>query len=235
MGTIKDGEWYCMTSAFTLMELYDLEKEDLFFNKKQRQGLDINSILRQHQHKDLSESDLEEVKDRIHSFYDEYNFINFHALEGNEGWALANTVSEQTNLSAPDCIHLAVAIGSNCHVLVTSDQEMINEGSKFLKENNLWYQMRLSKPNAVKETLENMIKDIETNVDEYPYYEDYTQLDIDEEIKEKLGEMQINGISDLISRSKKELVDIVGLKPSEVKTLMKKADKHYNDFKIILE
>ena len=165
MGIIKDENWYCMTSAFTLMELYDLEKEDLFFNKKLRQGLDINTIFRLRKHKDLSESDLEEVKIRMQNFLDEYKFIILHALEGNEGWTLANTVSAQTNLSAPDCIHLAVAIGSNCNILVTSDQEMIGEGSKFLKENDLWYQMRLSNPSNVKKTLENLAADIATNVE----------------------------------------------------------------------
>ena len=165
MGIIKDESWYCMTSVFTLMELYDLEKEDLFFNKKQRQGLDINTILRQRQHKDLSESDLEEVKVRIENFCDEYKFIILHELEGTGGWTLANTVSAQTNLSAPDCIHLAAAIGSNCNILVTSDQEMIDEGSKFLKENDLWHQMRLSNPSNVKKTLENLAAGIATSVE----------------------------------------------------------------------
>jgi len=236
MGIIKDREWNCTTSVFTLMELYDLEKDDLFFNKKLRHGLDVNSIIRQRQHKDLNKSDLQEVEEKIQSFYEEYKFINFHALEGTEGWTLANTVSRQTNLSAPDCIHLAVALGSNSHIIVTSDQEMISEGTKFLKENNYWNQIRISKPNDVKDTLEKLVEDMQQDPDGYPpFYEYYSELDIDEKILDKLSEAQIEGISDLLSRSEKELVEIVGLEKKEIKPLLKKAVEHYNKYKIILE
>ena len=231
MQIIKNKKWNCITSAFTLMELYDIEKDDLFFNKKLRQGWDINKIIRSRNHKDLNQFDMNEIEDKIRIFYKEYP-VNFHVLEGVEGWTLANEICASTNLSAPDSIHLAVAIGSTCHVLVTSDQEFINEGRKFLQQTNRENKMRMSTPDIVEDTLKKLIKDIDEDINEFPYHEDYTVLNIDEKIKDLLFNARIDRISYLINTDQKELMRITGLNSEEVRRLIEQTKKHYDTYKI---
>jgi len=158
MGIIKDQRWECITSTFTFMELYDIEKDDYFFYKKQRLGWDINAILRERRYKDLSDSDLNEVHERISGFFDEYDFIKFHQLDGEEGWEIAEMMNSTTNLSAADSIHLAVAWGTACDLLITSDQGLIDEATKFLKENDLWNDMRICKPYEAVKVVEKLMK-----------------------------------------------------------------------------
>jgi len=157
LGIIKDRKWKCITSAFTIMELYDIEKDDLFFDKKRRLGLDINRILQQRRHKDLSTSDLKEVNERISDFFEEHNFIKFHALE-ESGWDTAKSFSQFSNISAADSIHLAVAWGSGCNVLVTSDQDFINETTSLAKSEGHWNEMRICKPDQAIQEAEEIIK-----------------------------------------------------------------------------
>ena len=158
LGIIKDRKWECVTSTFTFMELYDIEKDELFFNKKVRLGWEINKILRERRHKDLSDSDLKEVEERIAGFYDEHNFIEFHQLDGEKGWEIAEIISNTTNLSAADSIHLAVAWGSACDLLVTSDQDFIDETTRFFQENEFWGQMRICKPIEAVKVAEELMK-----------------------------------------------------------------------------
>ena len=158
LGIIKDRKWECITSTFTFMELYDIEKDELFFNKKLRLGWEVNKILRERRHKDLSDSDLGEVQERIGEFYDEHNFIKFHQIDGEKGWETAEIISNNTNLSAADSIHLAVAWGSACDLLVTSDQDFIDETTRFFQENDFWEQMRICKPIEAVKVVEELMK-----------------------------------------------------------------------------
>jgi len=156
--TIREKKWDCITSTFTFMELYDIEKEDLFFNKKLRYGLDVNRIIRDRNHKDLTSDDLDEVNERISEFHNEYNFIKFHALDGEEGWKLAKDVSRSSNLSAPDSIHLAVALGSGCNLIITSDEPFLQQAAKFLQDKELWNNVRICKPSEAISIIDESFK-----------------------------------------------------------------------------
>ena len=73
--TVCERKIECITSIFTLLELWNLEKkEDLFF-KKVRQGVELNAIVSSRRQKDLNDSELNEVNDRLDKFFKEYDFI----------------------------------------------------------------------------------------------------------------------------------------------------------------
>ena len=161
LGTIKDNNWPCITAAFTFMELYDIEKEDIFFNKKLRHGFDVNRIIQLRKNKDLTETELKEADDRVNEFFDEYKFIKFQALDEKDGWDLAKLISKKSNLTAPDSIHLAVAIGTHANILVTTDADFTKEGTRFLKDNNMYESIRISGPGLaldVKDELYNEVR-----------------------------------------------------------------------------
>ena len=202
METIRARGWNCVTSTFALMELYDTEKEDIFASKKFRLGWDIGKIWRSRHSKDLNRHDLGEVTERIAAFSEKYEFVNFHILDDG-GWNVAHSASRLTNLSAPDCVHMAVAIGSECNILATHDQEIIREGTCFLKDNGMWNMMRISQPRSAYKTLEQLVQDMECDTGAFPYYENLyeirTGIDL-EKIAESLSSMKITSISDLLSR-----------------------------------
>lgn len=240
MGIIKDRRWECVTSAFTIMELYDIEKDDLFINKKLRQGLDINSILRQRNDKDLSESDLEEVNERISGFYEEYDFIKFHQLDGEEGWEIAQITSGQTNLSSTDCIHFAVALGSECDLLITSDQNFIEEATRFLKQWNVRDRLRICKPKDAVKVSEELMK-IKLN-EKIPTEKSDKNIEPNENLTNiqgmssvtlhKLYNADIFSISELVTVNPIELMKKAGFAdPKIAKKIIKAAKDAQNNLK----
>ncbi|HUV45672.1 MAG TPA: hypothetical protein VMW45_01220 [Dehalococcoidia bacterium] len=73
--TVCERKIECITSIFTLLELWNLEKEEDFFFKKVRQGVELNAIVSSRRQKDLNDSELNEVNDRLDKFFKEYDFI----------------------------------------------------------------------------------------------------------------------------------------------------------------
>ena len=155
MEIIRDKKWGCTTSIFTIMELVDVEKDDIFFTKKITRGWEINHILRQRYDKDLNREDFDEVTKRIRNFFENYNFIELVTLT-NEGWDLALDISSHSNLFAPDVIHLATAWQAKCNVIITSDEQFLKESKKILKRRRVWRKLRICKPNQIKETLKEL-------------------------------------------------------------------------------
>ncbi len=131
MEIIRTKKIPCVTSAFTMMELMDIEKEHSFFLKKIMKGLEINKILRTRNDRDLNTSDLNEITEQIKILRETYGFVELIVIIKNEGWQVAVDICNQTNISAPDSLHLASAIGSGCNFFITSDNFLKKEGNKF--------------------------------------------------------------------------------------------------------
>lgn len=152
METVRDKKWECKTSIFSFMELIDIEKDDIFLTKKLTKGWEINHILRQRYDKDLKNDDFNECGERIKNFFEKYRFILPVGLT-NEGWDLALNISSQSNLSAPDVIHLATAWQSKCNIIVSSDENLIKNGERILTEKDVWKSFKICRPNEVFKTL----------------------------------------------------------------------------------
>jgi predicted nucleic acid-binding protein len=135
--TIRRKKWKCSSSVFTMMELCDVKKDQLFFhNTYVKQKWTIDRFLRERYKRNLSPSDLEDVEEYVKNINETLRFIDFLSLS-EDGWNLALLLCATTILRAPDCIQLATAITLKCTYLVTKDeilQKVVNITNKESKE-----------------------------------------------------------------------------------------------------
>jgi predicted nucleic acid-binding protein len=144
MGKIKEKNCKCFTSAFTIMEFIDIEKDEIYFHKKVRIGWDMNQIIRGRMEKKLTKEELEEANERAEVITKQYGieFLNLHG----DGWDLASWLSSVSNIQAADIIHLATAWQSKCNLIVTSDEFFIKEASIILEESGVLKELRICRP-----------------------------------------------------------------------------------------
>ncbi len=83
----------------------------------------------------MNASDLNNISLKIQNHLETYKFIAFANIN-DIGWNMASEISRSSNLSAPDSIHLATALGSGSNILVTSDTFLIKEGNALIKNHN---------------------------------------------------------------------------------------------------
>jgi predicted nucleic acid-binding protein len=82
--------------------------------------------------KNLSPDELTDIQERIDALFAEsYPFVEFFSLE-KAGWDRALELKATTNISAPDCIHVATAIEAGCDVLITLDAFLKKEAEPFI-------------------------------------------------------------------------------------------------------
>lgn len=130
--TIKEQKWFCSTSNFALMEVLDVRQENEYIFKKLSEGYTIKYILRHRHEKDLSEDALQNVYKKVYNkFFIQYKFVEFYWLT-KEGWDKAIDICVNSNISAPDGIHIATALDAGCDILVTSDDSFKNNSGKYI-------------------------------------------------------------------------------------------------------
>jgi len=137
---IKEKGWRCVSSTFLAMEMADYKKDALFvadkvFNKK----WEIRKILRESYKKQLKDSDFENIADWFEDFKKNYKKIEMYDFLQDEGsWELAQDISFNSNLAAPDVIHLTSAIwgsiGNYCDIFMTNDKLLIKEAEKIIEK-----------------------------------------------------------------------------------------------------
>jgi predicted nucleic acid-binding protein len=134
MKTIRQRQIECITSIYTLLELWRIEKEEDFFYRMIRQGYDLNTILRQRSNKDLTDSELNEVNARLDRFFKEYDCVTAVQLV-EEGWQFALDIARTTNIEPADIMHLATALGERCDLLITGDGPFMVQAREFVERN----------------------------------------------------------------------------------------------------
>jgi predicted nucleic acid-binding protein len=138
---IKERGWKCVSSSFFAMELAEYKKESLFvIEKAMEKKWEMRKILRETYKKDLRRGDFDKVLDWFNDFRKGYSNIELYDfLKDNNDWQVAQGISFNTNLNAPDAIHLASAmlgaIGGHCQIMITNDQHFIQEARRFIGEN----------------------------------------------------------------------------------------------------
>lgn len=143
----KRDKWFVSTSPFAIMEILDVEQDDLFFQIKVSEGNTVGDVLRIRRQRDLSEERLDKISSRIHDkLRISYGYIDYWELDS-QGFDHAVELARTTNISAPDCIHLATALELGCDVLVTTDEFFMKEAKRFL---------RTSLPETIEEELRNL-------------------------------------------------------------------------------
>lgn len=141
--------WECVTSAFAMMELSDLQKDTLFFQKTViSRKWDVDRFLRERKQKELSEEDFKEIEAYLSLTGTRLPFIKFFNLT-EEGWQIAQYVASHSPLSAVDSIHLATAFIAQSEKLVTNDTQFIKCGNIILAQSSKKDLISICKPEKV--------------------------------------------------------------------------------------
>lgn len=143
----KRDKWFVSTSPFAIMEVLDIEQDDLFFQIKVSEGNTVADVLRIRRQRDLSKQLLDKISKRIEEkLRIAYSYIQYWELKV-EGFDRAVELARGSNISAPDCIHLATALEVGCDILVTSDEFFMKEAKQYLPT---------SLPEGVEDELQNL-------------------------------------------------------------------------------
>jgi len=116
--------WTCSSSAFAQMEALDVEQENAWFLARVRAGEHIERLLRRRRERDLGKNQLLRVFKRFSVALEKRGVresVQWISL-GKEETEQAMTLAAETNISAPDCLHVATALQAGCDILVTSDE-----------------------------------------------------------------------------------------------------------------
>ena len=152
---IRENKWKCCTSIYGLMELLDVEQDHAFVQKRLAHNQDFDKIFREKYRRDLSPSDFQDVKQEIDSFLTEKRFIDFVTLS-DDGWKLAMHIAANSNVFAPDAIHLASAWQNGVDILLTNDGHMVLEGNKILKMDKVEKDLKLCEVDKLSGLLQKM-------------------------------------------------------------------------------
>jgi len=148
MEKIRNGSIRGCTSAFSLLELIDKEQEYTLIWRMIKDGYSFDEILRARNKRNLRDADLIEAVEKIDRIlvkrYKKY--VDFYYLE-DEGWDKAVELMQSVNLTSEDAIHLASALMAGCDVLVSSDQNLLENAVKVIP---------VSLPEDVEQTLKDM-------------------------------------------------------------------------------
>jgi len=136
---IKEKSWKCVSSTFLAMEMADYQQVYTFINKEIAKKRNPEDILRSQNNKNLKESDFQEIEEWFAEFSQRFkNLTLYDFISDPNGWALARDISFNSNLSAPDVIHLTSAmlgsIGGYCDILMTKDGLFRKEAEKILSQ-----------------------------------------------------------------------------------------------------
>jgi len=132
LGLARRRQWAISTSSFAVMEMLDIEQEDTFFRVKVAQGTTARWAMRNRTKRDLSKTGLADIhkriRDKLAALYD---FIDYWELTP-EGFDQAVKFAAESNIRAPDCVHLATAVEAGCDLLVTTDEFFAEEAKQYL-------------------------------------------------------------------------------------------------------
>ena len=121
------------TSQFAVMELLDVEQDDRYFILEVTKRRTVASVLRDRYKRKLPQAEQKSIEQQVKSFLNvRYPFIQYFHLTS-EGFNRASGLCANTNISAPDCLHLATALEAGCDVLVSTDEHFLEESKEYIE------------------------------------------------------------------------------------------------------
>lgn len=113
--------WKLASSFLALMELLNREQERRFVEQRWQEGETLDDIFRRRHERNLTANVLDAIsRDLNQSIASLIPTVEWLYLD-EDGWNRAIEVKASTNLSSEDCIHLAIALISECDIIVTRD------------------------------------------------------------------------------------------------------------------
>lgn len=138
LDSIKNENWKCSTSRFTVLEMLEFEQEKAFENKLIEEGIQRSRLRdymgrRRQQKWGLNEVELGNVWESLSiRLTSEYTFINYEHSIGAELWDEAEKFCAATNIGVADAVQLSFAICIGCNILVTHDQDFQPIADKYI-------------------------------------------------------------------------------------------------------
>jgi predicted nucleic acid-binding protein len=152
----KKQNWEIFTSIHTFMELLDTEKDREFLMKCViDKGLDVSTFLSKRKSKNLSKENLSDLASKVNNFFFTNRFIQVTNIKDSD-WSLVKKLGESSNLHSSDILHLVTAWVSDCQLLVTNDEEFIEEGNKVLEQEKVYDHLRVCRIKDVESTLKQV-------------------------------------------------------------------------------
>lgn len=131
---LKDSKITVVASFYCLMEFSDTNKDDIYLYrcliKEKKTYFEFISSRNQ---KTLSLQDLKENSEQVLDVIKSLKYIQWLNLDKNAMETMLIT-SMETNIAAPDVIHLTTAYLAECSHLITNDGSFLKHAKKFLKK-----------------------------------------------------------------------------------------------------
>lgn len=160
MESIRTRGWKLRTSTFTMIELAEYRKNEIFLWDKLSQHKSLNNILKKIRNakevKKLKKYHFDQVASWLEALQKQLPNIDFLDLDSAKdqdvisSWQLAHELGIYSNLCSKDVIHLATATAASqnneCDFFITNDGDLINESKQIIKEMKLQNKLNVLRP-----------------------------------------------------------------------------------------
>ena len=150
---LKEMNSVIISSSFLVMEAADFKKDSLYFVKKVvEEKWEMRRAIRESYRKDLRIGDFYNISDWITELRDKLQIQLYDFLVDSDTWELAQYISQNSNLFAPDVIHLASAIVASkagveidggekieCNTFISNDDLLRTEGENIKRKQEISY------------------------------------------------------------------------------------------------
>lgn len=152
---IREKGWKCVSSTLLAMEMADYKQDYEFIAKEVNKKRDPEDILRSRGNKNLKKSDFQEIEEWFEEFQQHFRDLTLYDfIQDTNGWALAREISFNSNLAAPDVLHLTSAmlgsIAGYCDIFVTKDGLLRKEAENIVIHYKLGSKLKVMTPAEVK-------------------------------------------------------------------------------------
>jgi len=134
---VNDGRWLCYLSEFALMEMVDQTQSHTYIKRELRTGEPLRTILNNMRSRkmDLDRRQLTAAHSHVWQWYESNSDILTLQLPDDsfsDTLLLAWVMCRHSVISAPDSLHLAIALLLGCDMLLTTDEIFRHQVNKAL-------------------------------------------------------------------------------------------------------
>lgn len=126
VNTAVAQDWQISSSHFALMEMIDIVQETLWATRRLTEDrMQLNRVIRERYRRNLPEDALSQIRQSINHFNDQsYSQITYFDFVAPGVLERAMGLCFNSNISAPDCVHVQMAIEIGVDLLVTTDEHL---------------------------------------------------------------------------------------------------------------
>lgn len=127
---IRVKKWRCITSSFSSLEIYDVERLEAWAQSRRQRNWMYSQIIKNYSRRfnktiGLTDDQLKSVFISIRDWLISFEDCIYFQRPNDEISINAERWCATTNIAAPDALHLATAIFTQCDILVTNDDDFL--------------------------------------------------------------------------------------------------------------